>query len=185
MFKPEVFLNHKCYIEESICDIAGSSRRPTQWFGAPEVIRRPGNFGSLVPPRYATGCVIRFRVMATNKTGRKLSAKAQKCFHQFAAMGINYKLGSWHHKSPSGYNHNDSDHKRVYTRVAFLSMVLTRPVWSIFSTLTTFSIFYLATRVTPKNFVQFKSCFCNTQQSIRCKYISRSKLSQLYGSIFF
>jgi len=53
MFEPEVFWKQMYCIEESICDIVGTFRRPPQSFGASVVIRRPGNCSSLAPLRYA------------------------------------------------------------------------------------------------------------------------------------
>ena len=35
MFEPEVLRKQMYCIEESICDIIGTFRRPPQWFGAP------------------------------------------------------------------------------------------------------------------------------------------------------
>jgi len=35
MFEPEVLRKQRYCIEESTCDIVGTSRRPPQWFGAP------------------------------------------------------------------------------------------------------------------------------------------------------
>jgi len=37
-------------IEEITCDIVGTFRRLTQWFGAPIVIRRPGIWPPSLPP---------------------------------------------------------------------------------------------------------------------------------------
>jgi len=61
MFEPEVFQKQMYSIEESTCDIVGPLRRPTQWFRAPVVIRRPGNFPSFAPlitplPHAFTNC---------------------------------------------------------------------------------------------------------------------------------
>ena len=47
MFETEVFRKHMYCIEESTCDIVGTFRRPSQWFGAPIVTRRPGNCAPL------------------------------------------------------------------------------------------------------------------------------------------
>jgi len=49
MFEPEVFRKQMYCVEESTCDIVGTFRRPPQWFGAPMVIRRPGNCVPLLP----------------------------------------------------------------------------------------------------------------------------------------
>jgi len=42
MFEPEVFRKQMYCIEENICDIVGTFRRPPQSFGALVVTRRPG-----------------------------------------------------------------------------------------------------------------------------------------------
>jgi len=52
MFEPEVFRKQIYGIKESSCNIFGTFRRPLQWFGAPIVIRRPGN---CAPSYYAPG----------------------------------------------------------------------------------------------------------------------------------
>jgi len=49
MFVPEIFRKQMYCIEESICDIVGTLWRPPQWFGAPIVIRHPGNCAPLAP----------------------------------------------------------------------------------------------------------------------------------------
>jgi len=55
MFEPEVFRKQMYCIEESAYDIVGTFRRPCSHsapvtlFGAPIVIRRPGNFVPLPP----------------------------------------------------------------------------------------------------------------------------------------
>ena len=49
MFEFEVFRKQKYFIEESICDIVETFRRLLQWFGAPIVIRLPGNCAPLAP----------------------------------------------------------------------------------------------------------------------------------------
>ena len=44
MFEPEVFLRKQMYcIEESTCDIVGTSQRPHSGLAPPAVIRRPRN----------------------------------------------------------------------------------------------------------------------------------------------
>jgi len=45
----------KCAVKVSTCDIVVTFRRPPQSFGAPMVIRRPGNCAPPSPPRYAPG----------------------------------------------------------------------------------------------------------------------------------
>jgi len=57
MFEPEVFRKQMYCIEESICVIVGTFRRPPQWFVAPIVIRRSGICAPLVPPRYVSAPV--------------------------------------------------------------------------------------------------------------------------------
>ena len=50
MLEPELFRKQMYCIEESTCDIAGTFRRPLQWFGCPILIRRPGKCAPLTPP---------------------------------------------------------------------------------------------------------------------------------------
>jgi len=47
MFEPEVFRKHMYGIEDSICDIVGTFRRPPQLFGAPRSELAPDE---LCPP---------------------------------------------------------------------------------------------------------------------------------------
>jgi len=49
MFEPEVFRKQLYCIEESTYDIVGTFRRSPQSFGAPVVIRRPGNCSPCPP----------------------------------------------------------------------------------------------------------------------------------------
>jgi len=55
MFEPDVFRKQMNCMEESICDIFGTLRRSAvicrlpQWFGAPIVIKHPGNCAPLAP----------------------------------------------------------------------------------------------------------------------------------------
>jgi len=49
MFETEVFRKHMYCIEGSTCDIVRTFRRLPQWFGAPIVIRCPGNCASFPP----------------------------------------------------------------------------------------------------------------------------------------
>jgi len=51
VFEPEVFWKQMHCIEESICDIVGTLRHTLQSFGAPIVIRRPGNCAPVAPSR--------------------------------------------------------------------------------------------------------------------------------------
>ena len=53
MLETEIFWKQMYCNEESTCEIAGSFRRPPQWFSAPIVTRRPGNWAPLASPRYA------------------------------------------------------------------------------------------------------------------------------------
>jgi len=52
IFETEVFGKQMYCVEESTCDCWDFSA-PPQWFCAPLVIRRPGNYAPLAPPSYA------------------------------------------------------------------------------------------------------------------------------------
>jgi len=53
MFEFEVFRKNMGCIEENTREIVGTFRRPSQSFGAPIVILRPGNCVPFDHPRYA------------------------------------------------------------------------------------------------------------------------------------
>jgi len=58
MFEPEVFRKQKYFTEESTCDIVDIFRRPSHWFCAPIMIRRPGACAPFTPSRYSHVCTV-------------------------------------------------------------------------------------------------------------------------------
>jgi len=58
MLEPEACRKQVYCIEEGICGFVGSFLRSPQSFGAPMVIRRPGNCAPFASPRYAPVCAV-------------------------------------------------------------------------------------------------------------------------------